>query len=142
MVCKYVTWILCSFVQIELGKRSKREKTGEQKPKQRKVQGDGHTQDPMIQIGSEIAHEPTEAHPFPSNHCCIGDYVALRLAKYDDEIPQIAQVVEIDELNVTVEWWIGRFNTWKRWSKAKEMPVRETFPRNAIMWSPSLSLCG
>jgi len=51
-------------VQIELGKRSKSKKTSEQKPKGRKVQGDGHTQDPMIQIGREIACEPNEAHPY------------------------------------------------------------------------------
>ena len=58
MVCiQYFTWILCSFMQIELGKRSKRKKTSEQKPKRRKLQGDGHTQDPMIQIGREIACE-------------------------------------------------------------------------------------
>ena len=102
--------------------------------KQRTVEPNGPTQDPMTQAGSELLHQPTEAHPSPSSHCCVEDYVALRLAKYDDEIPQIAQVIEVDELNVTVEWWIGTFHeTWRQW-KIKEEPVKETFPRNAVIY--------
>ena len=71
----------------------------------------------------------------PSNHCCEGDFVALRLAKYEDEIPQIGKVVMVDDMNVTIEWWIGRFNsTWICWRKHKGVPVEETFPKNADIY--------
>ena len=59
---------------------------------------------------------------------------ALRLAKYDDEIPQIGQVVDLDELDVTVEWWIGRYaDTWKCWKDKKGVPIQETFPKTAVL---------
>lgn len=65
----------------------------------------------------------------------IGEFVALRLAKYDDEVPQIAKVVAMDELNVTVQWWMGSFSdSWREWKEKKKV-VEETFHRNAIIKS-------
>ena len=63
----------------------------------------------------------------------VGDLVALRMAKYDDEIPQIARVIVVEELDVTVEWLIGRYHdTWKEW-KTDGTVVTESLPRNAII---------
>jgi len=33
--------------------------------------------------------------------------VALRLQKYADDLPQIGKVVNLTDMDVTVEWWIG-----------------------------------
>lgn len=67
--------------------------------------------------------------------CCEGDFVALRLSKYDDEIPQIGRVVAVDEMDVTIEWWIGSYNTtWICWKKEKGEPIIETVPKNAVIY--------
>ena len=59
--------------------------------------------------------------------------MVLRLAKYDDEIPQIAQLLAIDELNVTVEWLFGTYySNWSVW-KERGIPVQETLPKNAVI---------
>ena len=48
-------------------------------------------------------------------------------------MPQIAIVVWMDELNVTVQWWMGSFSdTWREW-KERNVVVKEKFPRNAII---------
>ena len=75
-----------------------------------------------------------QSKPVLSNHCCVGDFVALRLSKYEDEIPQIGKVVKVDEMNVTIEWWIGNYSkTWICWRQEKGEPVTETVPRNAVI---------
>ena len=62
-----------------------------------------------------------------------GMMVALRLARYFDEIPQIGKIIELTESDVTVEWWIGGYsNPWVPWKKKNE-PISETFHRNAIL---------
>ena len=62
-----------------------------------------------------------------------GSFVALRLVKYDDEVPQLAKVVRVSDMDVTVDWWTGRFrDVWTEW-KVKGKVVRETYPRNAII---------
>ena len=59
--------------------------------------------------------------------------MALRLVKYDDEIPQIARVIGLSELDVTIEWWIGRYtSTWVEWKTGGEFNI-ETVPKNAII---------
>ena len=45
-----------------------------------------------------------------------------RLFKYNDEIPQIGKVVELDEMNVMIEWWIGIFrDIWRQWKEKKNV---------------------
>ena len=45
----------------------------------------------------------------------IGHFVALRLKEYDDEVPQIARVTAIRDLDVDTGWWIGQYNdTWNQ----------------------------
>ena len=61
-----------------------------------------------------------QSKPLPSNHCCVGDFVALRLVKYEDEIPQIGKVLEVDNMNVTVEWWIGGYGSVGRKKKENQ----------------------
>ena len=63
----------------------------------------------------------------------VGSFVVLRLAKYDDEIPHIGKVIREDDLNVTIEWWIGSYGSyWTDW-KQKNVMVCETFPRNVVI---------
>lgn len=86
---------------------------------------------------------PTEPQPaipttdetlrFNRANVCVGDFVALRMAKYDDEIPQIARVTAVQDLDITVEWWIGRYHdTWREW-KANGATVSESLPLNAVI---------
>ena len=66
----------------------------------------------------------------------VGKFAALRLKKYDDEVPQIAKVKTITNLEVTVEWWIGRWgDTWTEW-KQQGKAVEETVHQNAIIMAP------
>ena len=65
----------------------------------------------QIHLLSPTTDQATEARPVCSNQCCEGDFVALSLFKYEDEIPQIGRVVAVDEINVTIEWWIGSYHT-------------------------------
>ena len=61
--------------------------------------------------------------------------VALRLHKYEDEVPQIGKVVDLTEMDVTVEWWVGTYHsTWIEWKERGEV-IKETFPQNAILSS-------
>ena len=62
-----------------------------------------------------------------------GDFVALRLVKYDDEVPQLAKVEAVTEMDVTIQWWTGRYrDVWTEW-KVRGTVVTETVPRNAII---------
>ena len=84
---------------------------------------------------SEPDHPEDSAPVLHIGKAEIGEFVALRLAKYDDEVPQIAKVVALDELNVTVQWWMGSFSdNWREWKENKKV-VEETFHRNAIIKS-------
>ncbi len=59
--------------------------------------------------------------------------VALRLAMYDDEIPQIGKICVLLEQDVTIEWWIGGYcKPWIEWRKRNKV-VTETFHKNAIL---------
>lgn len=61
--------------------------------------------------------------------------VALCLHKYADEIPQIGRVIDLIDLDVTVEWWVGTYgDTWREW-KIRGTVVTETMPRNAVIHS-------
>ncbi len=76
---------------------------------------------------------PVEDIEKEQNPMKIGSMVALRLHKYEDEIPQIGKVVEVAELDVTVEWWVGTYHsTWIEW-KERGQVIQETFPQNAIL---------
>ena len=63
----------------------------------------------------------------------VGKMVALRLHKYEADLPQIGKVVKLTEFDVTVKWWIGTYySTWIEW-KERGKVIQETFPRNAIL---------
>ena len=59
--------------------------------------------------------------------------VALCLHKYELDLPQIGKIVRLTTLDVTVEWWIGRYSSvWIEW-KENGSVIEETFPKNAIL---------
>ena len=64
-----------------------------------------------------------------------GDFVALRLAKYDDEIPQLAKVEAVSDMDVTIQWSTGTYgDVWTEW-KVRGVVITETVPRNAVIKS-------
>ena len=68
----------------------------------------------------------------------IGHFAALRLKEYDNEVPQIARVTAVRDLDVDIEWWIGRYNdTWNQW-KTRGQPNLQTVHKNAIIIAPIL----
>jgi len=118
--------LILSLVQVQVGKRAKSGDTTRQSKKLK------------MTITSEKPPSPAQRVVTPNPRIGVaevGQFVALRLAKYDDEIPQIAKVVRIDGSNVTVEWWMGSFSdNWREW-KEKNKVIQETFHRNAIIKS-------
>ena len=46
---------------------------------------------------------PTEERDQPVN-LEVGQFAALRLHKYDDEIPQLAKILSVSDMEVNVEW--------------------------------------
>ena len=94
-------------MQITLGKRRK---------------NDGNNSITSKKISTEETYHPTEASKpeLKIGEAGVGDFVALRLEKYEDEIPQIAKVVGKDGFDVTVEWWVGTYsNLWTEWKEKK-----------------------
>ena len=64
-----------------------------------------------------------------------GSMVALCLQKYADDLSQIGKVVNLTDMDVIVEWWIGSYSsTWEQW-KERGVVITETFTRNAIIHS-------
>ena len=41
---------------------------------------------------------------------CVSDYVAMKIERYRQELPQIGKVKEINSSTVTVEWLIGSYS--------------------------------
>lgn len=39
-----------------------------------------------------------------------GNFAATRLTKHEDKISQRGKIVKMEDMNVTVEWWIGRYS--------------------------------
>ena len=57
----------------------------------------------------------------------------MKCQKYQQWIPQIGLVESIDDSKVTIDWLEGTFtSTWNFW-KYKGKPVREIFPRRAVI---------
>ena len=114
-------------IQIVIGKKRKSD-GGRQKAKKKCSQP------------CELSQPVLQNQPNQGTHdIWPGTFVALRLAKYDDEIPQLAKVVSVSDMDVRIEWWTGRYrDVWTEW-KVKGKVVQETFPRNAVIRS-SISL--
>ena len=61
------------------------------------------------------------------------EMVALRLHKYKDFLLQLAIITSESELDVTIEWWGGEYDTcWQPWMN-RSKPIRDTGPCNAIV---------
>ena len=58
----------------------------------------------------------------------VASYVTLKCQKYKQWIPQIGQVVALDDTTITVDWLDGTYSgTWCFW-KHRGKPVHEIFP--------------
>lgn len=78
----------CTFPQVTVGKQSKSSK------KSKPAQGNK---------GEQLTTNDEEIK--------LGNIVALRLQKYKLDIPQIGRVVELSDMDVTVEWWHGTYSS-------------------------------
>ena len=46
---------------------------------------------------------------------CQGEYVAVKCGKYKER-PLIGRISEVDNVNITIDWYIGTYSdTWKEW---------------------------
>ena len=62
-----------------------------------------------------------------------GGFVALKLKKYEDKEPQIAQVVDIDGKMLTIDWWIGSYTAnWVHW-KIRGVQQVEKISEDAVL---------
>ena len=43
---------------------------------------------------------------------CVGQFVACKLKKFEDEKPQIGQVISLlDGGKIVIEWWVGSYSS-------------------------------
>ena len=108
--------------------------------------------EPSKKTKESVETAPTEegnVETVPAEECDqpvnleVGKFAALRLHKYDDEVPQLARILSIGEMEVNIEWWIGGWsNNWSPW-KTRGVINTESVHRNAIIMAPILlSLIG
>lgn len=53
--------------------------------------------------------------------------VALSLQKYADDLPQIGKVVNLTDMDVTVEWWIGSYSS--AWEQDGDIYTKCNYPQ-------------
>lgn len=63
----------------------------------------------------------------------IGDFVALKIMQYHEDLPQIGKVVEITESSVSVDWLVGSYSSTFSFWKEKGTVIREIFPLRGIV---------
>ena len=63
----------------------------------------------------------------------VGDYVALKILQYHEELPQIGKVKEISPATVTIDWLVGSYSGIFSFWKEKGRVICETFPLRGIM---------
>ena len=62
-----------------------------------------------------------------------GEFVALGLDEFKDELPQIARVLMTQEDLITAEWWVGTYSgTWTSWT-VTSVEQTLTVHRNCIV---------
>ena len=61
---------------------------------------------------------------------CVGQFVACKLKKFEDEKPQFGQVISLlDGGKIVIEWWVGSYSSmWVKWkirgvTQVEEMAV-------------------
>ena len=108
-------------LQIIVGK--KRKSSNDTEPRKRKQKKNtARESEPQI-----LTLEISERQP------ALGDFVALFVDEYEDELPQIAQLVAINESEITVNWWIGSYSgVWAPW-RNRGKTVCETFGRQCLL---------
>jgi hypothetical protein len=63
----------------------------------------------------------------------IGNFVALKIQSYCDELPQIGKVVVINETSVTVDWLVGTYSSTFSYWKEKGEVIQEHFPLRGVI---------
>ena len=69
--------------------------------------------------------------------------VACFIPKYRDEIPQIGKVLEENDSEVTIEWWVGTYRgKWRALTRKNGRSTErwtEVIPRSCVLYAVSLS---
>ena len=95
---------ISAFIQIVIGKKRRKEKVSTEPSKK--------TKESVEIVPTEEANVetiPAGERDQPVN-LEVGKFAALRLHKYDDEIPQLAKILSIGDMEVNIEWWIGSWS--------------------------------
>ena len=101
-------------------------------PKRRRQVIDGEPADKNLNHDSEQNVEEEK-------RIAPGCYVAMRLQKYCNEIPQIGRVFTIDGECLTIQWWEGTYSgTWKEY-KSKGEVLTEEVNKDAVLKEVQLS---
>lgn len=58
---------------------------------------------------------------------CVGQFVACKLMKYEEEKPQIGQIISLlDRGKIVIEWWVGSYSSiWVKWKIRGVVQVEE-----------------
>lgn len=93
---------------------------------------------------SASAFPTTSASAFPTTSAiakvlCPGQFVALKMKKYEDEEPQIGHVIVKDENAITIEWWVGSYTSiWVPWKIRGVQQLEET-TTDSVLWPVTLN---
>lgn len=69
----------------------------------------------------------------------VGDFVALKVSKYCEELPQIGKVAEIDDASIKVDWLVGSYSSNFAFWKEKGTVIQEVFPLRGVVCPIKLS---
>ena len=66
----------------------------------------------------------------------VGDYVALIIKQYNEDLPRIGKVVKINDSSITVDWLVGSYSGfWRERGKV----IRELYPLRGTMCNLKLT---
>lgn len=117
--------LFSSFFQVEIGKKRKQNVGKAQK----KTKHHSSIFNQHSSVRSNVEQNSRKSQLWP------GEFVALRLVKYNDEEPQIAKIESVSETDVVIQWWTGLYHgVWTEW-KVRSKVVTETVPKNAVIKS-------
>ena len=128
----YNLQFLSIYLQIQLGKRPAKQKG---KPEKR-----AKTKDTSQTISEKIPAETTTGtvkHLDPEEalkSVHIGDYLAMNIFQYKDELPQIGKVLKIDASRVEIDWLIGSYSGIFTFWKERGVVIRDIYPLCGVMF--------
>ena len=69
----------------------------------------------------------------------VGQFVVLKLLQYQEDLPQIGKVIQIDASSVTVNWLVGSYSGTFGYWKEKGKVISGEYPLRAVVCSIKLT---